>query len=321
MSMSRTTYAVIGDPVEHSLSPRIFARVFAELGIDAHYTALRVRPDELGEALGRVRRGALSGLSITLPHKEAVLPLLDDIHPLAARIGAVNCVVRTPAGNLKGFNTDLQGFRLALEEIGEKLAAARVVLLGAGGAARAAAFAAVAAGAKSLVITNRTESRAMALGLELIQTGRAWPEGDLRRRWESGEQAPPRPAAATVVEPVGPSGKCFVSVLPMELAALQLALSHADILVNATSVGLRDPHGCPLPEGAQLHPGLGVHDMVYRPLQTELLRRSAAAGAATVDGLWMLIHQALEQLRLWTGKSSPPLLAARLHQQLVQEGL
>lgn len=321
MSTSRPTYAVIGDPVEHSLSPRIFAHVFAELGIEAHYTALRVRPDELAEALARVRRGSLSGLSITLPHKEAVLPLVDDVHPLAARIGAVNCVVRTQAGTLKGFNTDLQGFRMALEEIGERLAAARVVLLGGGGAARAAAFASVAAGAKSLVIANRTEDRAMALGVELVQTGRAWPEGELRRRWESGQHPPPRPGAPKVVDPVGPSGKCFVSVMALEAAPLQLALSHADILVNATSVGLRDPSACPLPEGIQLHPGLTVHDMVYRPLETRLLQRATASGAATVDGLWMLIHQALEQLRLWTGKSSPPLLAARLHRQLVQEGL
>src|SRR5690606_5937393 len=152
MTAPRATYAVIGDPVEHSLSPRIFARLFAELGLEGHYTALRVTPSELEEALARVRRGALAGVSVTLPHKESILPLLDDVHPLAARIGAVNCVVRTQAGTLQGFNTDLAGFRHALEEGGERLAAARVVLLGAGGAGRAAAFAAVSSGAKSVAI-------------------------------------------------------------------------------------------------------------------------------------------------------------------------
>ena len=89
MSALKPTYAVIGDPVEHSLSPRIFALLFAELGMEGHYTALRVTPDELPEAIARTRRGALSGLSVTLPHKEAILPLLDDVHPLAARVGAV----------------------------------------------------------------------------------------------------------------------------------------------------------------------------------------------------------------------------------------
>jgi len=322
MSTGRPTYAVIGDPVEHSLSPRIFARLFAELGLDAHYTALRVTPDELQEAIARVRRGALQGLSITLPHKEAVLPLLDDVHPLAARIGAVNCVFRSAAGGVQGYNTDLGGFRQALEEGGERLAASRVVLLGAGGAARAAAFAAVSAGAKSLTIANRSADRALRLGLELVETGLAWPEGELRRAWESGVRPPQRRGALRLGEmpgSAGPSGKCFVSVLPLEAQPLQQAIGHAEILVNATSVGLRDRAADPLPAGCQLHAGLTVLDMVYRPLETALLRRAAAAGATTVDGLWMLVHQALEQLRLWIGRNPPAAIANRLHESLVGE--
>lgn len=320
MTAGRTTYAVIGDPVEHSLSPRIFALLFAELGEGAHYTALRVTDSELPEAVARVRRGVLNGLSVTLPHKETILPLLDDVHPQAARIGAVNCVVRTQAGTLQGHNTDLVGFRQALEEGGERLAAARVVLLGAGGAARAAAFAAVSSGAKSLVIANRSPERAMRLGLELVQTGLAWPEGELRRHWESGERAPPRAGALRIGEmPAGPSGKAFVSVLPLEAQALAQSIAHAEILVNATSVGLRENDADPLPAGVALHDGLTVLDMVYRPLETALLRRAKAAGATTVDGLWMLVYQALEQLRLWTGHVAAPQLGARLHAQLVQE--
>ncbi|WP_373047051.1 shikimate dehydrogenase family protein [Vulgatibacter sp.] len=322
MSAGRTTYAVIGDPVEHSLSPRIFALLFAELGIDAHYTALRVTPQELPEAVARVRRGALAGVSVTLPHKEAILPLLDDVHPLAGRIGAVNCVVRSGNGTVQGYNTDLTGFRQALEEGGERLAAARVVLLGAGGAARAAAFASVSAGAKSLVIANRSAERAMRLGLELVETGLAWPEGELRRSWEAGERPPERPGAIRLGEVpglAGPSGKCFVSVLPLEAKSLANAITHAEILVNATSLGLRDRDADPLPAGCPLHAGLTVLDMVYRPLQTALLRRATVAGAASIDGLWMLVHQAIEQLRLWTGQATPPLLATRLHQQLVRE--
>ena len=322
MSAGRPTYAVIGDPVEHSLSPRIFARLFAELGLDAHYTALRVTPETLQEAIARVRRGSLAGLSITLPHKEAVLSHLDDVHPLAARIGAVNCVFRAQSGAVQGFNTDLTGFRQALEEGGERLAGSRMVLLGAGGAARAAAFAAVAAGAKSLVIANRSAERAMRLGLELVETGLVWPEAELRRAWEAGERPPERAGALRLGEvpgTAGPSGKCFVTVLPLEAQPLHQAIAHAEILVNATSVGLRDPEADPLPAGCQLHAGLTVLDMVYRPLETALIRRARGAGATTVDGLWMLVHQALEQLRLWIGQTPPARTASRLHEQLAGE--
>lgn len=322
MSTARATYAVIGDPVEHSLSPRIFARLFSEMGLERHYTALRVRPAELQEALDRVRRGSLAGLSVTLPHKEAVLPLLDDVHPLAARIGAVNCVIRGEAGGLQGFNTDIAGFRHALEEGGERLSAARIILLGAGGAARAAAYAAVYAGAKSLVIANRSPERALRLGLELVQTGLAWPEGELRRAWDRGDRPPLRTghlrsdAEAALDDP---AGKSYVAVAPLEAAALHQPLGHADILVNATSVGLQDPLADPLPSGCALHAGLSVLDMVYRPMHTALLRRAERAGAQGIDGLWMLVHQAIEQLRLWTGALPPARLAPLLHDHLVGE--
>src|SRR6185437_2949274 len=102
--------AVIGDPVEHSLSPRIFRRVFHDLGIDAHYTALRVERHELAEAIDLVRRGSLAGLSVTIPHKEAAAELVDALHPSAARIGAVNCIARGPSGQAEGYNTDAPGF-------------------------------------------------------------------------------------------------------------------------------------------------------------------------------------------------------------------
>ncbi|AKU92781.1 shikimate dehydrogenase family protein [Vulgatibacter incomptus] len=307
---------MIGDPVEHSLSPRIFRRVFQDLGIDAHYTALRVEKHELAEAIDRVRRGSLAGLSVTIPHKEAAAELVDALHPSAARIGAVNCIARSPTGHAEGYNTDAPGFRLAVEQSGARLAAARAVLLGAGGAARAAAFAAVSAGAKSLTIANRDPERAIRLGLELVALGRAWPEGELLRRWESGERAP----RLNVSRALGaPSGKCFVSAIPLESSALVHPLSHADLLVNSTSVGLGDPGALPLPGGCVLDRRLTVMDMVYRPLHTALLRRAREAEATCVDGLWMLIHQALEQLRVWTGQVAPPALAASLHDELAAE--
>lgn len=304
---------MIGDPVAHSLSPRIFSRFFAALRIDAHYTALRVTPDELPEAIERVRRGSLAGLSVTIPHKEDTARLVDALHPLAARIGAVNCVAHTQGGFAQGFNTDAVGFRLALQQAGVRLPASRVLLLGSGGAARAAAFATVDAGAKGLVIANRDQERAFALGMELVRQGHAWPEGGLLRRWE--ETAPHGRGAYLA----GPSGKCFVAAHPLDAAALAHPLAHTDVLVNATSVGLGDPDADPLPETSGVDDHLTVMDMVYRPLATALLRRAAATGAKVVDGLWMLLHQANEQLHVWTGQRAPQALLGTLHEELSGE--
>lgn len=317
VTTGRASYAVIGDPVEHSLSPRIFSRLFSELRIEGHYTALRVTPADLAEAIERVRFGALSGISVTMPHKETVLRHLDALHPTAARIGAVNCVGRSVDGRAIGYNTDSPGFRLALSERGRRLAAARLVLLGAGGAARAAAFAAATSGAKSVTIANRDPERAIRLGLDLVGSGHAWPEGELLRRWEEQEGAPKERAGPPRVRRLSsPSGKTFVSVVPLETQALLHPLSHASILVNATSVGQGDGEADPLPPGCVLHPALTTLDMVYDPLETALLRRARQAGAPAVDGLWMLIHQAFEQLRIWTGRAASPAIASDLHDRL-----
>lgn len=308
MSSPRSSFAVIGDPVEHSLSPRIFAHFFAELGIDAHYTALRTPASELPALLQRLRAGVLSGVSVTLPLKEAILPLLDDLHPTARRIGAVNCVARTEKG-LVGFNTDARGFRLSLDHAGVALAGTRVLLLGAGGAARAAAFATTLAGAKSLTIANRDPARAFRLVRDLCRTGWAWPEGEAQRALEAEGW---RPGAT------GPSEQCFVSFLPLEARALRPVLAHAQVVVNATSVGLSDD-ATPLPTDLQLRPDQTGLDMVYRPLRTRFLRQAEEAGAKSVDGLWMLLFQAAEQLRIWTGVTAPPALVERLHPALSRE--
>lgn len=308
MSFHKPSYAVIGDPVEHSLSPRIFAHLFAELGLDAHYTALRTHPEELPALLQRLRSGVLAGVSVTLPLKEAILPLLDDLHPTARRIGAVNCVARGE-DRLIGFNTDARGFRLSLERAGVPLAGTRVVLLGAGGAARAAAFAATLAGVKSLVIVNRDPGRALRLVRDLCMTGWAWPEGEVQRALEEEGW---RPGST------GPSGQCFVSSLPLEARALRPALAHARILVNATSAGL-DSDATPLPAGLSLPEGLVGLDMVYRPLRTRFLEQVEEAGGEGVDGLWMLLFQAAEQLRIWTGTSAPTSLLEKLYPSLAEE--
>jgi shikimate dehydrogenase len=274
-------YAVIGDPVAHSRSPRIFSFLFEQTGLPGTYEALRVAPEGLPAVIERVRAGELQGLSVTLPHKQAVLPLLDEIHATAQRVAAVNCVWLGSDMRVHGFNTDLIGCQRAIEEQGRRLNGARMVLLGAGGAARSAAFLAKSGGVRSLVIANRSVARAQALADEL--------------------------------------GGISVRALGLESPELQDALDNADLLVNSTSVGLADPSANPLPAGTRLSSGMVVMDMVYEPTETALLAQARAAGAVCIDGLWMLVHQALEQLRLWTGYTSGPAFAGLLYRHISKE--
>lgn len=290
MTVARRAFGVIGDPVGHTLSPRIFSWLFARLGrADLYYSAFRVPEAALPGAVDRVRRGVLGGLSVTLPHKEAIVPLLDAVDPEAARFGAVNCVGRDPSGRVTGFNTDALGFAKAVARSGLRLSGARIVLLGAGGAGRAAAFAAIAGGAVALTVANRTESRAERLASDL---GRG-----------------------------AGGGLADVSVVGLDAGSLRRPLAGADLLVNATSVGLSDPAADPLPAPCRLDERTVVLDMVYRPLRTALLRRAGEAGCGTVDGLWMLVYQALEQLRLWTGDAVPDETAVALHAWLVGQSV
>jgi shikimate dehydrogenase len=271
-------YAVLGDPVAHSLSPRLFAALAARLRLQLDYRAQRVTAEDFPRFLARARAGDFQGFSVTLPHKEAALALADSAAETARAVGAANCLV-VKGGKLLAHNTDGVGLTRALAGRGVRLSGARVLVLGAGGAARAAAHAAHAAGASALWLSNRTADRAAAVAAAF--GGRA---------------------------------------LPLQAEALQPILDEADILVQASAAGLGRPGETALPAGCVLHRGLTVLDMVYQPLETALLHAARAAGAEGVDGLWMLIHQGLEQLRLWTGAEAPDGLAATLHQDLLAEG-
>ena len=280
---TRARYAVIGDPVEHSLSPRLFALLFDWLQVDASYEALRVPREQLPAVLGRIRAGELDGVSVTLPLKELVARHVDQRSPAAEQIGAVNCLCRARRAqdgqlDLVGHNTDWQGIARSLERAGVLRAGMRVVLLGAGGAARAVIPALQAHAPRSLLVANRTAERAQTLTREL-GLGTAVPLDD----------------------------------------SLAAAIASADLLINATSVGLRDVNADPLPAGCRLQPDQAVLDLVYRPLRTALLQRAQAAGCTTIDGLWVLVDQALAQAELWLGRSLPDALAARLHDALAPE--
>jgi shikimate dehydrogenase len=272
-------FAVIGDPIAHSASPRLFRWLADRLRLELEYEAVRVPSGSLASVLEEARAGRWDGLSVTIPHKQDALVLADRADPRATRTGAANCLVRAQDGRVVAHNTDLEGVTAALAQHGCSLAGRSVLLLGAGGAARAGAVVAREGGAARLWIANRRPKRALELASAF-----------------DGE------------------------ALPLTVDALGPVLPRADLVLQATAVGLDAPGDSPLPPGCVLHDRLTVMDMVYRPLRTRLLRDAEEAGARTIDGLWMLVFQGLAALRLWTGAQPPADVAPALHAHLVEGG-
>ncbi len=264
---------LIGHPVAHSLSPLIQNAAFEAQKLDFVYLAFDVRPEHLADAFSGIRALGVRGVNVTLPHKEAALDLLDDVDPAADRLGAVNTVVNDQ-GRLKGYNTDVAGFSESLRLVVPKGAGGlRCVVAGAGGAARAVVAALVAEGAASVGVFNRTFSRAEVL--------------------------------CRVADTWGPT-ECY-AVSDSDLVAAALG---ADLLVNATSVGLTsEVKDLPIPVDI-LHSGLAVVDLVYGKGPTHLVREARERGVRAIDGIEMLLMQAGRTYRLWTG-NEPPLDAMR----------
>ena len=261
-------YAIIGNPIDHSLSPVMQNAAFEAVGLDAVYLALRVESSMLRQAIDGFRAINLSGFNITIPHKVTVMKYLDELDSSAATIGATNTVVNRE-GKLIGYNTDGTGALEALREAGVDPQGRRVLLLGAGGAARALAFS-LAKTAERITILNRTASKAESLAEDVRHT-----------------------TGATVIH-----GKLDSSTLGKETASINL-------LVNTTSVGM-NPRSEETPMEARfLRPDMVVFDIVYSPLETRLLREARAVGAKHVGGLMMLVHQGAQAFELWTGKKAP----------------
>ncbi|HWQ11955.1 MAG TPA: shikimate dehydrogenase [Roseiflexaceae bacterium] len=259
---------LIGDPVAHSRSPAMHNAAFAHLGIPARYERWHTSAAELPARVASLRAAGVLGANVTLPHKIAVIPLLDRLDPQAALIGAVNTIVREEGGALAGYNTDAPAVVGTLHAAGLALEGAAVTILGASGAARAAAFA-LAASAARIAVVNRTLERAEALAGDVLAASE---RDDLR------------------LFALGPDD-----------AALPEVLAGSTLVINATSLGW---HGEETPLEADLiPPGALVFDMVYRP--TRLLRDAAARGARTLDGQDMLVRQAGLSFTLWTGQQAP----------------
>ena len=263
---------LIGDPVTHSVSPVFQQAALDALGVDARYEAWRTPADELPARVVSLRGEGFLGANVTVPHKQAVMPLLDDIGTAACRVGAVNTVVNR-GGQLHGFNTDVEGFITALgEDGGIEPAGLRAAVLGAGGAARAVVWGLLEAGAAHVLVLNRTPARAVALAKEL---------GSDPDRVRAG--------------PLPPDSKS---------AAL---LRGCGLLVNCTSIGMRhsaDETALPLSED-HVPPGAFVADIVANPLVTPLLRAAESRGCRTLGGLAMLVRQGAASFELWTGRPAP----------------
>jgi shikimate dehydrogenase len=262
---------LIGHKLSHSISPQFQQAAFDYLSLDMRYEVWETNKDDLPEVVEGMRDAAKLGANVTIPHKEAVLPLLDDVDNDARRIGAVNTIVNR-GGKLTGYNTDAGGFMRALRDDGAfSPRNKRVVLLGAGGAARAVGFALVDTGVRSLIILNRSVERGRALAWDLKVSDTEV----VALSWKDGNTL--------------------------------TALGECDLLVNCTSVGMKDGSGeGKSPLGIGLIPKRAlVYDVVYNPLETPLLAAAKKAGARTLGGLPMLVYQGAASFELWTGKSAP----------------
>jgi shikimate dehydrogenase len=253
----------MGQPVAGNPTQFMMERAFAAAGLDWRYLTLEVPPDALADAIHGMRAMGFKGGNFTIPHKVAVIPHLDGLSEAAELMGAVNCVNRVE-NRLIGENTDGKGFVQSLREITDPQDK-RVAILGAGGAARAIAVELGLAGVAEITVVNRSEQRGQPL-VDLLND---------------------RVKTAT---------KFF------KLSGDYAVDSEADIFINATSIGLSDGHARVPVDVRSLRPGLIVADVIFNPAQTRLLRDARDHGCQTLDGLGMLVNQAVIAFQIWTGR-------------------
>lgn len=260
---------LLGNPVEHSLSPAIHNAAFQKLGLNLVYLAFRV--EAIGEAITGLRAlGGFRGASVTIPHKVSAIPFLDEVEPTARHIGAINTIVANQ-GKLSGYNTDATGALRALRGGVGSLAGKRVIILGSGGAARAIAFAIAG------------ESR--VAGLTLLGV-----DGNER---------------STLANDLRSKTPLMVAEAHLDEVSLAKALPDAQILIHCTPIGMSPKTEGSCVPASLLHEALAVMDIVYNPRKTQLLKDARQAGCVTIPGLEMFLHQAVAQFELWTNQTAP----------------
>jgi shikimate dehydrogenase len=277
---------VLGDPVRHSLSPAMHNAALAELGFDWIYLALPAAPSELAGVVRALEAMDCRGLSVTIPHKQAVAALCRELTPLAQRLGAVNTLVPLPEGGWSGTNTDAEGFCAPLRTEGaEAWRDRRAMVLGCGGSARAVVAGLVDLGCSAIHVAGRDPARLAAFTADCA----AWAPQLQPLAWQA------------------------------DGAALDQALARTALVVNTTPVGMHsasDPAAsgrCPLSTAQldQLAAGSTVYDLIYTPRPSRLLREASQRGCHTLDGLEMLVQQGAAALRLWSGRHDVPVTVMR----------
>ena len=261
---------VIGHPIGHSVSPAVYDAAFASAGIDATYEAWDTPPDTLQDRVNTLRGGDYLGANVTVPHKTEIVKLLDGMDEVASRAGAVNTVVHRD-DQLTGYNTDVAGFARALrEDASFDAKGRRATVLGSGGAARAVALSLIDARASVIYVVARQPRKLERMVVDLkplTRTGTTitwayWGDGSFLR-----------------------------------------SLNEADLLVNCTPIGMKggEDEGKPAIDPSLIPPKLTVFDLVYNPIETPLTAAAKSRGAKATAGLGMLVYQAAESFRLWTG--------------------
>lgn len=264
---------VIGSPVGHSISPAMFAAAFKAAGIDATYEAWETSAEVLEGRINALRSDDYLGANVTVPHKQAVIPLLDEMDPRASDAGAVNVIVHRD-GKLTGYNTDASGFARSLrEDAGFDGKRKKIMLLGSGGAARAVALALIEQNPEWVYVVGRTPRNIDRMVV------------DIKRLTPSG---------TTITWAYWGDG------------SYMRALAEADLIVNCTPIGVAgsetDGQSPLRPE--EIRAGVIVYDLVYNPAETPLLAAARARGATPVRGIGMLVYQAAEAFKLWTGRDA-----------------
>ena len=261
--------AVVANPIKHSISPFIHNSAFEATNTNGVYLAWEVDATELAETVANIRRYQMYGINLSMPYKEQVIPYMDQLSEEACLIGAVNTVVNRE-GTLIGYNTDGKGFFKSLPSF--KISKKRMVLLGAGGAAKAILAQAILDGVSQISVFVRSSSIEKTKPyLEKIQNATGF----------------------------------RVDLLALEdVQNLQDSITQADLLVNATSVGM-DGSSQPIPTSIVLPEKLLVADVIYQPFETPFLKWARKQGNQSINGLGMLLYQAAEAFQLWTGKEMP----------------
>ena len=266
ISGSTEVYAIIGDPIAHTLSPAIHNAAFKSLNMARVYVPFRVRENELGRAIEGLRSLGVLGINVTMPHKSSVLPLLDTIDATAREIGAVNTVVRKST-RFHGYNTDGEAAVTVLSRLGS-MSGRKIVILGAGGAASAIAYQ-LAKTAEGIVILNRTRFNRARLAHEVTKRKGAW-----------------------------------CQTYPLDRRNLCNEMARGDVLINTLPVTAFPRFGKILIQEDMIAQGTLVMDVNYEP-KSDFLSKAKLRGATVVDGIEMLIEQAALSFKLWTGREAP----------------